>query len=167
MTSEPFERKPSTSSGELPPTQTVALKLSTSCPDRRSWNVLIPHDGSGTRSGSAAAGGFARVGTRGSGASGRACAGAVLGAAAAQHPRPFTTVSLTLAVALAAVMCSRRTNCGAMVAVTVYLPGASRTTGGPEPKEKPNENPAGSSAQPFARPMTRLLGNGSNPHPGG
>src|SRR5215472_16940775 len=163
MTGEPFERKPSTSSGELPPTHTVALKLSTSCPHRRSWNVLIPHDGSGTRSGSAAAGGLARVGTRGSGASGRACAGAVLGSAAAQHPRPFTTVSLTLAVALAAVMCSRRTNCGAMVAVTVYLPGASATVGGGKVAEKP----AGSAAQPRASPMTRLLGNGSNPHPGG
>src|SRR5215813_12941078 len=166
MTGEPFERKPSTSSGELPPTHTVALKLITSRPDRRSWNAPIAHDGNGTRSGSAAAGGFARDGTRGSGASPPARAGAVFGAAA-QHPRPFTTVTLTLAVASAAVMCSRRTNCGATVAVTVYLPGASRTIGGPEPKEKPNENPAGSSAQPFARPMTRLLGNGSKPHPGG
>src|SRR5215472_14817669 len=167
MTGEPFERKPSTSSGELPPTQTVALKASRSRPDRRSWNALMPHDGSGTRSGSAAAGGLARFGTRGSGVSGRPRAGAVRGAAAAQHPRPFTTVSLTLAVASAAVMCSRRTNCGAMVAVTVYFPGASRTVGGPEPNPNPNENPAGSAAQPRARPMTRLLGNGSKPHPGG
>src|SRR5215471_11412674 len=163
MTGEPFERKPSTSSGELPPTHTVALKASTSCPDRRSWNVPIPHDGSGTRSGSAAAGGLARDRTRGSGASGRARAGAVLGAAAAQHPRPFTTVSLTLAVASAAVMCSRRTNRGAMVAVTLYFPGASRTVGG----GKLNEKPAGSAAQPRASPMTRLFGNGSNAQPGG
>src|SRR5215470_16409208 len=130
MTGEPFERKPSTSSGELPPTQTVALKSSRSRPDRRSWSALICHDGSGTRSGSAAAGGFATYGTRGSGASAPARAGAVLGAGTTQHPRPFTTVSLTLAVASAAVMCSRRTYCGAMVAVTVYFPGASRTVGG-------------------------------------
>src|SRR5215472_11091781 len=162
MTGEPFERKPSTSSGELPPTHTVALKLSTSRPDRRSWNAPIAHDGNGTRSGSAAAGGFARDGARGSGASPRARAGAAFGAAA-QHPRPFTTVRLTLAVASAAVMCSRRTNCGATVAVTLYLPGASGTVGG----GKVNEKPAGSAAQPFGMPMTRLLGNGSEAHPGG
>src|SRR5690348_1126075 len=163
MTGEPSERKPSTSSGELPPTQTVALKASRSRPDRRSWNALICHDGSGTRSGSAAAGGFARYGTPGSGESPRARAGAVFDAAAAQHPPRFTTVSLTLAVASAAVMCSTRTNCGEMVAVTLYLPGASRTVGG----GKLNENPDGSAAQPRARPMTRLFGNGSKPHPGG
>src|SRR5215468_7544084 len=134
-----------------------------SCPDRRSCRVLIPHDGSGTRSGSAAAGGLARYGTRGSGASPPARGWAAFGAAVAQHPRPFTTVSLTLAVASAAVTCSRRTNCGAMVAVTWYFPGASRTVGG----GKPNEKLAGSAAQPRGRPMTRLFGNGSNPHPGG
>src|SRR6516225_1365393 len=99
---------------------------------------MIPHDGSGTRSGSAAAGGCAMDGTRGSGANARPRAGAAFGAA--QHLRPFTTVSLTLAVASAAVMCSACTNCGAMVAVTLYFPGASRTVGGPEPNEKPNEN---------------------------
>src|SRR5215510_5943609 len=163
MTRDPFERKPSTSSGELPPTHTVAPKASRSRPDRRSWNAPMPHDRSGTRSGSAAAGGLARDGTRGSGASALARAGAVFGAAAAQHPRPFTTVSLTLAVASAAVMCSRRTYCGVMVAVTVYFPGASRTVGG----GKLNEKPTGSAAQPLGRPMTRLFGNGSNAHPGG
>jgi hypothetical protein len=76
--------------------------------------VLILDDGSGTRSGSAAIGGLARCGTRGGGPSARA--GAVFGAVAAC--RPFTTVSLTLAVAPAAVICSKRTYCGAMVAVT-------------------------------------------------
>src|SRR5215468_8297133 len=163
MTGEPFERKPSTSSGELPPTHTVAPKASRSRPDRRSWNAPMPHDGSGTRSGSAAAGGLARDGMRGSGASARARAGAVLGAAAAQHPRPFTTVSLTLALASAAVMCSRRTYCGAMAAVTVYLPGASRTVGG----GKLDEKPAGSAAQPLGSPQTRLFVNGLFAHAGG
>src|SRR5215469_1490099 len=148
MTGEPFERKPSTSSGELPPTHTVAPKFSRSRPDRV-CEVLIPHDGSGTRSGSAARGGLARYGTRGSGASPKLRVGAAaLGAAEAQQPRPFTTVSLTLAVASAAVICSRRTTCGAMAALTVYFPGASRTVGG----GKPDEKPAGSVAQPRARP---------------
>src|SRR5215469_9515133 len=163
MIGEPFERKPSTSSGELPPTHTVAPKVSRSCPDRWLCRVLIPHDGSGTRSGSAAAGGLARFGTRGSGASPPARGWAAFGAAAAQHPRPFTTVSLTLAVASAAVICSRRTNCGAMVAVSWYFPEASRTVGG----GKKDEKPAGSAAQPLARPITRLFGNGSKPHPAG
>src|SRR5215467_15307329 len=102
MTGEPSERKPSTSSGELLLTHTVAPKVSMSCPDRRSCRALIPHDGNGTRSGSTAAGGLARYGTRGSGASPPARGWAVFGTAAPQHPRPFTTVSLTLAVASAA-----------------------------------------------------------------
>src|SRR5262245_54889117 len=61
-------------------------------------------------------------------------------------------------------MCSRRTYCGAMAAVTVYFPGASRTMGGGTVNEK---EVAGSAAQPRARPMTRLFGNGSKAHPGG
>src|SRR5215471_10857904 len=118
MTGEPSDRKPSTSSGELPPTQTVALKASRSRPDRRSCTALISHDGSGTRSGSAAAGGRARYGTRGSGANAGARPEAVLGRAA--------------------------------------------VGGG-----KVGEKPAGSAAQPRARPMTRLFGKGSNAYPGG
>src|SRR5262249_57826924 len=56
MTGEPGERKPSTSRGELPPLHTVAPKFSRSLPDLV-CEVLIPHDGSGTRSGRAAFGG--------------------------------------------------------------------------------------------------------------
>src|SRR6185437_8614881 len=63
MVGEPGWRKPSTSSGELPPTQTVAPKLRTSCLDLRTWEVLMPHDGSGVSSGSALAGTCERVGT--------------------------------------------------------------------------------------------------------
>src|SRR5258707_569828 len=67
MTGEPFERKPSTSSGELPPTHTVAPKVSMSRPDRRSGKAAVPHDGSGTRAGDGAAAGLATAGGRGGG----------------------------------------------------------------------------------------------------
>jgi hypothetical protein len=77
----------------------------------------MPHDGSGTRSGSAAAGGFARYGTRGSGASARARARDRGGAGGPQH-LPFTIVTLTVAVASAALIPNSRTYCGAIVAVT-------------------------------------------------
>src|SRR5262249_8404024 len=55
---------PSTSRGELPPLHTVAPKFSRSLPDLV-CEVLIPHDGSGTRSGRAAFGGFTRSEARG------------------------------------------------------------------------------------------------------
>src|SRR5579862_3804334 len=63
MVAEPGVRKPSTSSGEWPPTQTVAPKLRKSCLLLRTWEVLMPHEGSGVRSGSALAGTCDRVGT--------------------------------------------------------------------------------------------------------
>src|SRR4249920_1889119 len=61
MTGEPLVRKPSTSSGEVPPIHTVAPKFSRSSPP--AWLVEMPHDGKGTRSGSAVAGGLASCGT--------------------------------------------------------------------------------------------------------
>src|ERR1700734_1188614 len=111
MTGDPWDRKPSTSRGALP-THTVAPKLSWS--DARcvlvflTWDVLMPQDGSGTRSGSALAGGRARSGTAGLDRSGRVWArGAARGARAAraaspQHDGAFTTFTLTLADASAA-----------------------------------------------------------------
>ena len=63
MIVEPGVRKPSTSSGEWPPTQTVAPKSRKSCLDLRTWEVLMSHDGSGTRSGSASAGTCGSSGT--------------------------------------------------------------------------------------------------------
>src|SRR5258706_15619659 len=65
MMVEPFYLKPSTSSREWPPLQTVAPNTSTSFavvvrPKRK---TLMPHDGSGTRSGRDAAGGLLSVGT--------------------------------------------------------------------------------------------------------
>jgi len=65
MIGEPFDLKPSTSSRELPPDQTVAPKESTSVDvvQRRKLTTLMPHDGSGDRSGSDDAGGLLRVGT--------------------------------------------------------------------------------------------------------
>jgi hypothetical protein len=129
MTGDPLDRKPSTSSGALPPTDTVAPKSSWSdaelCFGFRMCRAKIPHDGSGTRSGSALAGGFCRPGTAGAEASGRprgwpgarlcrrlsgrAAAAAAAGAAGAaagwpQHPDPLTTFTRTVAVALAAGM---------------------------------------------------------------
>ena len=72
MTGEPCERKPWTSSGELPPTQTVAPKFSRSVAGFTA-EVLMPHEGSATRSGSADFGGFFTVGALGSEGSCLAC----------------------------------------------------------------------------------------------
>src|SRR5215469_6453188 len=102
MTGEPAARKPSTSSGPLPPTHTVAPKSSRSGPERR-CEVLIPQDGSGTKSGSAFRGGLARYGTPGNGPSagppgraGRLVTG--------PGPDPLTTVTLTVWVEAPAAM---------------------------------------------------------------
>jgi len=53
MIGEPFDLKPSTSSLDRPPLQTVAPNVSTSGElfGRRKWMTLMPHDGTGTRSG--------------------------------------------------------------------------------------------------------------------
>src|SRR5262245_19112470 len=121
MTGEPLERKPWTSSWELPPIQTLAAKFRWSdagCADvARVCEVLIPKDGRGTMSGSADGGGFVRAGALGS----RGSALAVprpLRCAAPQHPVPLTTLTLTVAEASAAEMFSSCTNLGAMVSVT-------------------------------------------------
>ena len=59
MVGDPLLRKPSTSSGPLPPIQTVAPKLSRSAlPERL---TLTPQEGSGTRSGNTEAGGFEQL----------------------------------------------------------------------------------------------------------
>src|ERR1700730_14306944 len=109
MTGEPWERKPCTSSGPLPPTHTVAEKFSRSrefLPGVRL--VLMPQDGSGTRSGRAAVGGWARLGTfLGSDASGRPFT-CPRRSAGPQQPTPGTTRTVTFAVAWAALMCSSR-----------------------------------------------------------
>src|SRR5580700_8984922 len=74
MIGEPSDRKPSTSSGAWS-TDTVAPKSSWSDAPCDlvffTWATEIPHDGSGTRSGSALAGGFARAGTAGADFGGR------------------------------------------------------------------------------------------------
>src|SRR5450631_30316 len=111
MIGEPWDRKPSTSSGALP-THTVALKSSWSDAGCvlvfLKWTVEMPQDGSGTRSGSAEAGGFARSGTAGADDSGRLCGRCAAVTAWPQHPDPFTTVSLTVAESPAAEMFSSR-----------------------------------------------------------
>src|SRR5215475_1580839 len=121
MTGEPLERKPWTSSWELPPIYTLPPKFRWSvagCPGvGRVCEVRIPKDGRGTMSGSADAGGFVRVGALGRRGSARALGGP-LRCDAAQHPVPLTTLTLTVAVASAAEMFSSRTNLGAMVSVT-------------------------------------------------
>src|SRR5262245_54674015 len=61
MLPEVLVRKPSTSSGELPPTHTVAAKFRKSSPPFRMCVVEMPKDANGTRSGSAPAGGCAIV----------------------------------------------------------------------------------------------------------
>jgi hypothetical protein len=123
MIGDPLDRKPSTSSGALPPTDTVAPKPSWSdaelCFDFRMCWAKMPHEGSGTRSRSALAGGFCRPGTAGAEASGRPrgwpgarlcrrlsgrAAAAAAVAAWPQHPDPLTTFTRTVAVALAAGM---------------------------------------------------------------
>src|SRR5215468_1258641 len=121
MTGEPLERKPWTSSWELPPIHTLAPKFRWSvagCPGvARVCEVRIPKDGRGTKSGSADAGGFVRVGALGR-------RGSVpvlvrpLRCDAPQHPVALTTLTLTVAVASAGEMFSSCTNWGAMVSVT-------------------------------------------------
>ena len=109
MVGEPWDRKPSTSSGALP-TQTVALKSSWSDAGWvlvfLTWAAEIPQDGSGTRSGSALAGGLARFATAGADRSGRFRGRCAAPAATPQHPDAFTTFILTLAEASAAEMFS-------------------------------------------------------------
>src|ERR1700734_2274813 len=112
MIGDPWDRKPSTSSGALP-THTVAPKLSWS--DARcvlvflTWATLMPQDGSGTRSGSALDGGLARSGTAaGLGRSGWLWGRFAARAGSAQHDDAFTTFSLTLADASAAETFSSR-----------------------------------------------------------
>src|SRR5271165_3256531 len=102
MTGEPPDRKASTSSGPLPPTHTVAEKLSQSRPPDRFTDM--PQAGSGTRSGSTDFGGFFRYGTAGS-------AGSVLAFrfAGTGNPDCGTTVISTLAAAFRGAMCRRRT----------------------------------------------------------
>src|SRR5262245_4502557 len=121
MTGEPLERKPWTSSWELPPIHTLAPKFRWSdagCVDvARVCEVLIPKDGRGTMSGSADAGGFVRVGALGRRGSALAVGGP-LRRDAAQHPVPLTTLTLTVAVASPGEMFSSCTNPGAMVSVT-------------------------------------------------
>src|SRR5579859_6854373 len=63
MTGEASCRKPSTSSGPLPPIQTVAPKLSRSCLPLPTSETVMPQEGSGTMSGRTDAGGSAIVGT--------------------------------------------------------------------------------------------------------
>src|SRR5215467_4831362 len=109
MTGEPLERKPWTSSWELPPIHTLAAKFRWSdagCVDvARVCEVLIPKDGRGARSGSADGGGLVRVGALGRRGSALGLGGPLRGDAA-QHPVPLTTLTLTVAVASAAEMFS-------------------------------------------------------------
>src|SRR5215472_337765 len=155
MTGEPLERKPWTSSWELPPIHTLAAKFRWSdagCVDvARVCEVLIPKEGRGTRSGSADGGGFVRVaaaGRRGS----APVAVRPLRRAAPQHPVvPLTTLTLTVAVASAAEMFSSCTKLGEMVSVTWYVPRLSR---------KGLPKPSGSLPQPLATPHTEPSWNG-------
>src|SRR5260221_11322580 len=64
MIGEPCDLKPSTSSREWPPLQTVAPNTSTSFAVvvRPKRNTLMPHEGSGSRWGRDDAGGLLRVG---------------------------------------------------------------------------------------------------------
>src|ERR1035438_6929015 len=109
MIGEPWDRKPSTSSGAWP-TDTVAPKSSWS--DAAcvlvffTWTTEIPQEGSGTRSGNVLAGGLARAGTAGADFRGRLF-GWPGGRFAAWAPRPppadaLMTVIFTVAAASAA-----------------------------------------------------------------
>src|SRR5262249_60471354 len=102
MTGEPLERKPWTSSWELPPIHTLAPKFRWSvagCPGvGRVCEVRIPKDGRGTMSGSADAGGFVRGGALGRGGRGRAPGGPPR-CDAAQPPLPLATLTLEGAAA--------------------------------------------------------------------
>src|ERR1700722_10262481 len=105
MVAESGVREPSTSSGEWPPTQTVAPKLRKSCLDLRTWEVLMPHDGSGVRSGSALAGTCDSSGTffgsEGSGLlAGRLCwlSAGEQQPFGEQQPCCFTTCTVTVAL---------------------------------------------------------------------
>src|SRR5215475_1895567 len=154
MTGEPLERKPWTSSWELPPIHTLAPKFRWSVAGcvgvARVCEVRIPKDGRGTMSGSADGGGFVRAGAFGRRGSALAVA-RPLRRDGPQHPVPLTTLTLTVAVASAAEMFSSCTNLGAMVSVTWYVPRLSR---------KGLPKPSGSLPQPLATPHTEPSWNG-------
>src|SRR5262249_39634603 len=60
MTGEALDRNPSTLSGPLPPTHTVAPKFRKSCACVAGWLTAICHAGNATRSGSADSGGWGK-----------------------------------------------------------------------------------------------------------
>ena len=135
MTVEPGVRKPSTSSGECPPTQTVAPKLRKSCLVLFTCEVLMPHDGSGVRSGSASAGTRDSSGTL-AGADGTA-PGHVPGGAGRRGVRPQAgeqvgvppTCTVTVEVRSLAGIPNRLAKRGVMLSVTRYLPRPSLKAG--------------------------------------
>src|SRR5258708_38001965 len=149
MMGEPFDLKPSTSSREWPPLQTVApnTSLSRAVVVRPKRNTLMPHDGSGTRSGRDAAGGLLSVGTL-AGSRGRVpCeAGCRLDCRAAHGwngPQllGLSTLILTKAVEIRGVRRKNRCHVRGMFTVTGYLPrprrGARAATSAPQPPRIP------------------------------
>ncbi len=167
MTVEPGVRKPSTSSGECPPTQTVAPKLRKSCLVLFTCEVLMPHDGSGVRSGSASAGTRDSSGTL-AGADGTAlvtCRGrradAELRPQAGEQVGVPPTCTVTVEVRSLAGIPNRLAKRGVMLSVTRYLPRPSLKAGvRPGPGMVPRMS-VGFASQPRAMPQTALSGNGS------
>src|SRR5205807_279636 len=159
MTGEPAERKPCTSSGPLPPIQTVAPKLTAAVAlwvfVALVWERPIPQEGSATRSGSTDRDGLASVGTLGADGSGRGAGRAPLPDEGG--PLPATTWTFTLAVAAPAPIPNSCRYWPVIDSVTVYVPSGS-VSWGPAPANPP---PTGSMAQPLAMPQMFPIGNGS------
>src|SRR5262245_48706289 len=158
MVGEPFDLKPSTSRRDRPPDQTVAPNDSTSGElGPRKWKTLMPHDGSGTRSGRDLAGGLVRVGTLagnwGRAPCGTGCRLAGLLAHGNWHALGLTTLILTVLVEACDVKCRNRFQNGMMRTVTVYLPRASF-----------GKMNAASTPQPRWIPQALLSWNGSDWH---
>src|SRR5258708_1613345 len=161
MIGELFDLKPSTSSRDRPPTQTVAPNVTTSGalfgPPK--WNTSMPHEGSGTRSGRDAAGGLVRVGTfagsfgRVPCETGRRFAGRPAHGWNGPQLLGLTTLILTVAVEVRGVRCRNCFHGRVMSTLSVYLPSLSR-----------GKMMAASTPQPRWMPQALLSWNGSDWH---
>src|SRR5262249_13925251 len=164
MSGDPFDLKPSTSSRDRPPLQTVAPNVSTSADLARVriWKTLMPHDGSGTRSGRDAVGGLVRVGTLAGnwGRAPRETGCRLAGRAAHGWNGPqlpgLTTLTLTIAVEFRGERCRTRCQKRMIRTVTVYLPSLRRGS------MKPASTP-----QPRWIPQALLSWNPLDGHPSG
>ena len=135
MIGEPCDLKPSTSSLELPPLQTVAANVTWSDGflPRKCW-IPMPQEGSGERSGSDEAGGLVRVGTL-AGSRGRTplrprwcfAAGRTHGWNG-PHELGLTTLTVSVALDVRGVRCRNRCHSRMTLTVTLYLPSGTLAT---------------------------------------